>query len=259
MRSTGWTFILALAATLVCAPAKAVPITFLGIDGMLGPGGAGNYPLDADFSWISHRYPGNVDAHIWTLAPGSDGGVTVGSAQTGRGEITAPRAMYNLTSWLYSVGSGVQFDDLTDSFDVSDLRLSWGGTDYDFGFGGGISGLVPLVAGEGAVADANGWWLDGAGYYHLVFRGNGQCEGCELTVHLTGQLTEVPLPAAAWLFGSGLAGLLFGVRRSGQRTCHRSPLPYNSVTLIRRFSYPSRNSMSSDLWNRAELNRTMRF
>lgn len=91
MRSTRWIFILALAATLVCAPAGAVPIAFLGIDGMLGPGDAGAYPPDAEFSWISHRYPGNVDAHIWTLVPGSDGGVTVGSAQAGRGEITAPR------------------------------------------------------------------------------------------------------------------------------------------------------------------------
>lgn len=69
---------------LAQVPAQAAAITFLGIDGMLGSGDAGNYPVDAEFSWISHRYPGSTSAHIWTLAPGSNGGVIVGSAQSGQ-------------------------------------------------------------------------------------------------------------------------------------------------------------------------------
>lgn len=217
MRSTGVRYVLCVSALFVwglIAPGKASSVTLLGIDGMLGPGGAGAYPLDADFSWISHRYPGSVEAHIWTLAPGSDGGVVVGVAQSGHGEITAARAMYNLSSWLFSVGDGVRYDQLTNSFDMANLRLNWGGTIYDFGFAGGVTSQVGMVSDAEAVVGANGWWLDQTGDYHLVFRGDGQCEGCELTVHLTGQMAVVPLPATAWLLGAGLVGLLGCVRRT---------------------------------------------
>ena len=38
------------------------------------------------------------------------------------------------------------------------------------------------------------WWLDAAAAkYHLVFRGDGQCVGCVLTVHLVGQMTSAVL------------------------------------------------------------------
>lgn len=172
---------------VIAAPARAAMlVTFLGIDGQLGPGAAGNYPLDAEFSWISHHFPGNTVAHIWTLAPGSDGGIIIHAAQPGQGQITAPRNMYNVTSWLFSVDTGVVFDHSTEMLDVSNLRLFWGVDVYDFGFGSTRSGQVPHIAGPQDAQAANGWWQDAQGKYHLVFRGDGQCEGCELTVHLTG-------------------------------------------------------------------------
>lgn len=184
------------AALLVGAmPAQAAElVTYLSIEGMLGPGDAGNYPLDAEFSWISHRFPGNDIAHIWTLAPGSDGGVTLDAAQPARGQITAVRQMYNINSWLVSGADGVQYRALAQELDFSNIRLSWGGVVYDFGFGTTTSGLVPRVAGPEAVQSANGWWRDSVtGKYHLIFRGEGQCDGCVLTVHLVGQMTAVLL------------------------------------------------------------------
>lgn len=206
-------------ANLTMPQVQAATVSFLGIDGELGPGSYGNYPLDADFSWISHRFPDNTDAHIWTLAAGTAGGVAIASAQPGRGEITAVRDMYNQPSWLFSTGDGVQFDEPTQTFDLTGLQLNWAGTIYDFGFGGGVySALVPLVAAAGDTASANGWWLDADGDYHLVFRGTGQCDGCELTVHLTGQVTLVPLPAAGVLMLSGLL-VLAGHARRRQSPC----------------------------------------
>jgi hypothetical protein len=184
--------IVVLAHVLAAPPVRAAEIvSFLAIEGTGGPGDAGEYPLDADFSWTSHRFPGNTSAHIWTLAPGSDGGIAMNTAQPGRGQITAKRAMYNLNSWLFSTGSGIQYQSQTAVLDFTNLRLAWGEDIYDFGFGTTTSGLVPRVVGAGEVASANGWWLDSAGKYHLILRGEGQCVGCELTVHLTGQRTAV--------------------------------------------------------------------
>lgn len=169
-------------------------VTYLSIEGMLGPGDAGSYPVDAAFSWISHRFPGNDVSHIWTLAPGSDGGVVLDTAQPGRGQITAVRQMYNVNSWLISTADGVHSRALTEELDFTNMRLAWGGVIYDFGFGATNSGLVPRVAGPEAVRSANGWWRDNvAGKYHLVFRGKGQCDGCVLTVHLVGQMTAALL------------------------------------------------------------------
>lgn len=188
-----YAFVIALLLVGAMPVQAATVVTFLGINGMLGPGSAGNYPLDANFSWISHRFPGNTSAHIWTLAPGSDGGVIMNAAQPGQGRITAPRPMYNVTSWLFSTGSGIRFNPQTEVMDFTRMRLAWGEDIYDFGFGATRSGLVPHIAGPQAAQNANGWWLDTQGKYHLIFRGDGQCVGCELTVHLTGQMTTAVL------------------------------------------------------------------
>lgn len=174
-----------------CARAADV-VTFLGIDGMLGPGAVGNYALDAPFSWISHRFPGSATAHLWTLAPGADGGVIVNAAQPGRGQVSAPRPMYNVTSWLFSVVDGVRFDPMAETLNFTSTRLTWGDDVYDFGFGAARTGLVPYVTGPQDAQSANGWWRD-AQRYHVVFRGDGQCAGCELTVHLTGTLATAVL------------------------------------------------------------------
>lgn len=183
-----------LLAIVIAPPARALDVaTFLGIEGALGPGGFGNYPLDADFSWISHRFPGSASAHIWTLAPGSDGGVIMNTAQPGQSQITAARAMYNVPSWLFSVADGIPFDPHAQTFDFTNIRLHWGEDIYDFGFGSTRPGQVPHVASPQDAQSANGWWLDAQGKYHLVFRGDGQCAGCELTVHLTGQMTSLLL------------------------------------------------------------------
>ncbi len=199
---------------LAHANAQAASIAALTVDGYLGQGDVVSYPVDATYSWISHLYPDNTIPHSWTQAPGTDGGILIDQAQPNKGEITATRLMYNLNSWLYSVGSGVTVNPLDNSLNFLNLRMNWGGTILDLGNAPGTNPIVPLVADINTLSGTdNGWqWLSDNSY-QLLYHSAGLCDGCQLTIHLYGSVVPVPVPAAVWLFGSGLLGLLGLARR----------------------------------------------
>jgi hypothetical protein len=203
---------------LAHASAQAASIGALTIDGYLGPGTAGSYPVDATYSWISHLYPDNTGPHSWTQAPGTDGGILTDQAQSNKGEITAPRPMYNINSWLYSVGNGVTINPLNNSLDFQNLRMNWGGTILDLGNAPGTNPVVPLVADINTLSGTdNGWQRLSDNTYQLLYHSAGLCDGCQLAIHLYGSVVPVPIPAAIWMFGSGLMGL-FGSARFRKRS-----------------------------------------
>lgn len=201
-------------ACLASASAHAANISAFTVNGYLGPGDAISYPVDAPFSWISHLYPDNTGPHSWTQDAGTDGGIIFGHLQPSKGEITAVRPMYNLNSWLFSVGSGLSISPADNSVNFQNLQMNWGGTILDLGNAPGINPIIPLVADITALSGTeNGWqWLTD-GSYQLLYHSIGLCDGCQLTVHLTGQVVSVPIPAALFLFGSGVAGL-FRVKKA---------------------------------------------
>lgn len=203
--------ILTLAFSLPMINAQAASISMLTIDGVDGPGDVGAYPLDAPFSWSQHRYPGSSTAHIWQLPPGTDGGIILGQAQPGQSQITASRLMYNLPSWLFSVGDGITMN-ADESLNFQNLRMFWGGTILDLGNTAGYSAYIPKLADISQLSTtSNGWVLENDGTYNLVFQSAGLCDGCELTIHLHGTaVAAVPVPSVVWLFVSYLAGV-FGV------------------------------------------------
>lgn len=198
------------AACVSGAPAPAATVTFLGIEGELGAGGAGNYPLDAEFSWISHRFPGSTTAHIWTLAPGSDGGMRVGAAQPGAGEITLARAMCTVVlavfgRWRPTVRSarrGLRSEHGQVVLGRHDLRCR---------------GRRTGATGRRQQCRVRGEWLVAGGGDGTLSPGvprRRSVRRLRADVHLTGQITLVPLPPAAWLFGAGLVVLIRSAGRA---------------------------------------------
>lgn len=207
--------------TLLCLAqtnVQAASITALTVDGYLGPGTAGSYPISATYSWISNLYPGNTVPHSWTQAPGTGGGILIGQAQPNSGEVTAVRPMYNQSAWLYSVGNGVTMNPVDDSLNFQNLRMSWGGTILDLGNAPGTNPVIPLVADISTLSGTdNGWqWLSDNSY-QLLYHSAGLCDGCQLTIHLYGSVVPVPIPPATLLLVSGLSGL-FGLARMRRRT-----------------------------------------
>ncbi len=145
--------------------------------------------------------------HIGTVqaASGSHTGLINGSEQP---DIDSPWlfsgsvGMHQTTSPItVNGGSG---DNLT--LDMSGWNITWNGIPS-----------IPMVQ-QGAASiscttgsscsDGSNYTLDAA--FHVTGAG---FTTIPYTVHLEGQVSNVPVPAAAWLFGSGLAGLLTFARR----------------------------------------------
>ncbi|MHB8623519.1 MAG: hypothetical protein ACYC9J_14330 [Sulfuricaulis sp.] len=211
-------FALVLAFGVGGVTAQAANIASLTVEGYLGPGTNGSYPVDATYSWISNLYPGSTVADSWTQAPGTDGGIIIGQAQPNAGEINAPRPMFNENSWLYSVGNGVTVNPADNSVDFQNLQMYWGGSILDLGAAPGTNPIIPLVADIKALSGTeNGWqWLSDNSY-QLIYHSVGICADCQLTIHLYGNVALVPIPPTVWLLGSGLMGL-FGFTKTRKRS-----------------------------------------
>lgn len=209
MRKLVIQFLVALVAVCGASFSHSSDINLLTIEGVIGPGDVGSYPVDSGFSWIDHRYPDADASHIWQLAAGTDGGVLPGQAQPGKGALTEVRPMYNINSWLYTVDSGITFNP-DDSIDFGNLRMKWGTTILNLGMAPGFDPLVPLVSDISLLTNAgNGYVVHGDGSYDLIYRSAGLCEGCELTVHFHGIASSVPEPGISWLWLFGLALVSF--------------------------------------------------
>ena len=198
--------LLALTVLGAVSGVHASDLSVLTIDGVVGPGDAGHYPADAAFSWIDHHFPDNSVSHIWELAAGTDGGILLGQGQPGRGELTEVRPMYNLNSWLYTVGDGITLNP-DNSLDFANLRMNWGGSLFDLGNAPGFAPLVPLVADiTQLTGNDNGYAIYADHTYDLIYHSAGQCDGCVLTIHFHGSALPVPEPQTYlfWLAGLGL-------------------------------------------------------
>lgn len=216
--------IVALLVGFISPYAWSLDIKVLTIEGVIGPGDAGQYPADAAFSWIDHRYPGSTVSHIWQLAPGTDGGLLIGQAQPLKGALTEARPMYNIQSWLYSIGDGITFKP-DNSLDFSNLRMDWGDTILDLGNTPGFDSLVPFVSDISQLSGTeNGYVIYADNSYDLIYHSAGLCDGCILTVHFHGNALAVPEPRVVLLWLFGLALLYVRLRRPN-RGQHAMTLP----------------------------------
>jgi len=193
------------------AQAKSATLT---IPGEFSPPGIiGGYPADAGFSWISHQFPDNAEYFSWQLGGGSDGGIIFDQSQAFTA-MTDTTIMFNQPTGFFSVNSGISINQNM-TIDMSNLRLFHGGTIFDVGSGAGagFDALIPLISDINSLtANQNGWAIDEFGNYELFYNTRGICDGCTMQVYLSG-VSVVPVPAAVWLFGSGLIGLMGFARR----------------------------------------------
>lgn len=167
------------------------------------------------------------------INPGTDGGIVIGSAQ-------AATTLYpntgKIDQWFYSGANGQDYTasaiagNTTTGLDLSGWRVHWGPTDATAQFVNlGTGAWQPLNCADLGCTGytfTNGvarFQWDGV-YDHVYtldytalapyppgtsFPG----EGTDYYLHLEGTVEAVPIPAAAWLFGSGVVGLLGVARR----------------------------------------------
>lgn len=93
----------------------------------------------------------------------------------------------------------------TRNVDMSGWMVAWDGISLDMG------------AGSPAIINNNdGIWGNGNDTLdYSAITANGPFAGVTYGLHMVGSYTPVPVPAAAWLLGSGLLGLMGVARRKG--------------------------------------------
>jgi len=138
-------------------------------------------------------------------------------------ELLGSTGMHYLTSAITVVDDAVGGDPTVKALDFSGWTITWngiaainmGGDATNFGTTGLPgelnSGLALMTCSTASCSDSSTFTLD---YQAQVPKGDpSMFGGIMFTTHLEGQVSSVPVPAAAWLFSSGLLGLLGVARR----------------------------------------------
>jgi hypothetical protein len=148
----------------------------------------------------------------------SDLGVVLGTTQAFSGTAGAPLAPYpgdgtNITqAWTFFGNLGTNYtvsaaDAISDtSIDFSGWRVGWGEV-AEINMGSGGTATISC----GTCDDGAAYSLD---YSAVVPPGDPSgFGGVAYGLHMEGFVSQVPVPAAVWLFGSGLMGLVGVARR----------------------------------------------
>lgn len=193
-------------------------------------------------SWFGFDVNGSgtvVLSEMYMMSPGPDGGVVMGAAQIATGShsgspdgtesprIDAPTEFYGSTGMHGNSTPVTILSDLgtTKLLDFSGWHFIWNGTEpatpsLGMWLGSNYSdpassGIATLVCGTVACINGDTFTLD---YAARVPLGEPTCcGGLYYQLHIEGVIqSAVPVPAAAWLFGSGLLGLIGVLRRKSR-------------------------------------------
>jgi hypothetical protein len=165
--------------------------------------------LIEDNSWVAvDIYIDGAFSSKVPLYGGLDGGIALGSTQV-HGAIDTDSFLYDA---LYHTHTGSLFiasDDLNGNatINMTGWTANWNGRDFD------------MDTGEDAIVTCGIDCSVGDSYIlnYMAIVSEGGFEGLPYMIHLEGtigsSMASVPVPAAMWLFGSGLIGLVGVVRR----------------------------------------------
>lgn len=192
----------------------------------------------ASGTWFSMDADGSgtvTDGEKTIFSPGLDGGVFIGVTQdtnghashsgaphTGTGGIDTEWGFFNNAGMVYTstavtdlTGSGA-----TRQLDFSGWTVTWNGI-AAIPMGGDVTNFpgdtttATIVCSSAACAQGDTFVLDYAA--HVPLGDPSKFGGVPYAVHMTGTIaaapTVIPVPAAVWLLGSGLVGLVGVARR----------------------------------------------
>ena len=182
--------------------------------------GAGLNVTDMSGSYFTMDTNGNGTADISEKNGISENnGVHIGSVQSSSGQHTggidgseSPTVdnpwNFNGNTGMHTVNSAIT-DNGDGTLDFSGWGVNWGLNGPSGADGPTIpmGGDATITCDTAACADGESYVLDMAVHVPAAFT------SVPYTIHLEGTISAVPVPAAAWLFGSGLVGLAGVARR----------------------------------------------
>jgi len=156
------------------------------------------------------------EAEKTAMTPGTDGGIIMGQTQS-VGEIDVPWDFFANTGGHLTTSPVNLVNDLGTirELDFAGWSMDWNG--YFIPLGGDTAnitadtGLATITCATLACADGESYILDYAA--HVPLNDPSGFGGVAYTLHLEGTISAVPVPAAVWLFGSGLFALTGIARR----------------------------------------------
>ena len=162
----------------------------------------GNYfAVDNDGSGAFEGYE-----HVGITA-GTDGGIVLGAVQ-GVGDIDAAWDYFSGTGFHTQSGTlSIASDDGAGNvrLDMTGWTIIWNDEDINL-----IQGLPAMITCSADCSDGDTYILE----YFASVPTTGPSVPYKL--HLSGTISAVPVPAAVWLFGSGLLGLIGLARRKAR-------------------------------------------
>lgn len=185
-------------------------------------------------SYFSMDGDGNgtvTDAEKTIISLGPDGGIIIGVTQDTNGHLShngAPEGGFGGLDqeWSFLGSSGMDYTTLpitvvtdggtTKTLDFSGWTwtwngvpsISWGGDPANFA---GDTGLATITCSSVSCSNTSTFTLTYNA--HAKYGDPSGFGGVAYGIHMTGTVSAVPVPAAAWLFGSGLIGLVGAARR----------------------------------------------
>ena len=148
------------------------------------------------------------------IGESAGGGLDLGSvAGQGNGAVDLDWSFGNNLGRHNTTGQGTTPSVLGNgNVDMSGWTVYWGaaGAEVDINMGAGPGeGVVACTSGTFTCAVGETYTLD----YETVVPAGQPFENVPYQLHLEGTISQVPVPAAVWLFGSGLLGLVGVARR----------------------------------------------